>query len=252
MPPKITIVTAVYNRATTIASALESLEAQHYSNWQHLVIDGGSSDGTLAILNSQPSAQRKIISEPDEGIYFALNKGMYQADGDIIGLLHSDDFFASPNVLEQVANAFEDPQVDAVYGDLEYVSARNPFKRIRYWRAGKFQSRLLQHGWMPPHPTLFLRRRVAEVVGFYDTSFRIAADYDYILRCFSRPGFMVQYIPQVLVRMRVGGASNRSVSHFIQKSWEDFQVIRKNRIGGMVTLLQKNLSKLKQFFISDR
>ena len=164
-------------------------------------------------------------------------------------MLHSDDFFASPQVLDLVAQAFEDPEVDAVYGDLEYVSARNPLKRIRYWRSGAFKTQLLKLGWMPPHPALFLRRRVFASVGFYDTEFRIAADYDLMIRCFSRRNFKTVYIPQVLVRMRIGGESNRSLSQILRKSREDLRVIRKNQIGGLLTLLLKNLRKVQQFLI---
>jgi glycosyltransferase involved in cell wall biosynthesis len=249
MTPKISIITAVYNRAATIASAIDSLTAQHYTNWQHVVVDGASTDGTLDVLKQHISAQRIVISEPDAGIYDALNKGLNLAEGDIIGLLHSDDFFASPQVLDLVAQAFEDPEVDAVYGDLEYVSARNPLKRIRYWRSGAFKTQLLKLGWMPPHPALFLRRRVFASVGFYDTEFRIAADYDLMIRCFSRRNFKTVYIPSVLVRMRMGGESNRSLSQILRKSREDLRVIRKNQIGGLLTLLLKNLRKVQQFLI---
>ena len=246
------LISVVFNRVLTVRGSMESLYAQTYRAWQHVVVDGASTDGTLAVVNSFPGEQRVLISEPDNGIYDALNKGMRLSTGEIIGVLHSDDFLADADVLKDVADAFADPTVDAVYGDLVYVSSSDPSRVVRYWRSCAFHPGLLVRGWMPPHPALFLRRRVVEAVGLYDTSFRIAADYDYILRCFSRPGFKAVHLPRVLVRMRLGGASNRSLTRILRKSREDLRALRKNRIGGWGTLLLKNLSKLGQFSVFHR
>jgi glycosyltransferase involved in cell wall biosynthesis len=242
----ISIITAVFNRAATIGHALDSVEAQTLADREHLIIDAQSTDGTVEEVQRRHSETIRLVSEPDSGIYDALNKGISLARGDIIGLVHSDDFLAHECVLERVSNAFADDAVDAVYGDLDYVSADNPDRIIRRWRAGAFVPRKLQLGWMPPHPALFIRRRVIETFGAYDTGYRIAADYDAVLRWFSG-GIRAAYIPEVLVKMRVGGESNRSFERILLKSREDLAALRKNKIGGIGTLALKNISKVPQF-----
>jgi glycosyltransferase involved in cell wall biosynthesis len=189
-----------------------------------------------------------LVTAPDQGIYDAINKGISRATGDIIGLMHSDDFFASDHVLEQVAQAFQDPVVDGVYGDLQYVSANEPNKIIRHWKSGEYHPSRLKQGWMPPHPTLYVRREVFEKWGTYDTSYSIAADYDAMLRYLAKGKIKLSYIPEVLVKMRVGGESNRSVGRIIQKSREDYLASRQHGVGGIGTLLRKNTSKIRQFF----
>lgn len=245
---KVSIITAVYNRVTSIAQAVESVQAQTWSDMEHVVIDGASTDGTLQILRSCLSDRAILISEPDKGIYYALNKGLARATGDIIGLMHSDDFFADDRVIESVVSAFSDPGVDAVYGDLDYVAKDEPSRIVRHWRSGEYQSGKLARGWMPPHPTLYLRRSVFEQWGGFDTSFRIAADYDAILRYFGRGRIRAAYIPRVLVKMRVGGESNRSLAKIWLKSREDYRALCNNGVGGLATLAVKNLSKVQQFF----
>lgn len=246
---KISIVTAVYNREKTIGQALESVAGQSYPDVEHIVIDGASSDGTLAEIRSRSRPGMHVISEPDDGIYDALNKGIAAATGDVIGLMHSDDFFASDTVLDIVASCFEGPGTMAVYGDLDYVSASDPDRIIRRWRSGDYSRRKLARGWMPPHPTLFFRREVFEAFGAYDTSYRIAADYDAILRWFGQGDVSPVYVPHVLVKMRVGGESNRSLARIIRKSWEDYRALRSNSVGGLAALAWKNLSKLPQFIL---
>jgi glycosyltransferase len=161
--------------------------------------------------------------------------------------MHSDDLYADEKVLADVAAAFADPQIDAVYGDLEYVAQRDMNKVIRRWRSCAYTPALLARGWMPPHPTLYLRRQVVDRWGAFDASYRIAADYDVVLRYFGRGGIRPTYVPRVLVRMRMGGESNRSIGRMLRKSSEDYRALRLNRIGGLVTLARKNLSKLGQF-----
>ena len=243
----ITIITAVYNRASTIGEALDSVARQTYADVEHIVIDGQSNDGTLEEIARHQHPAMRVISEPDEGIYDALNKGMRFARGDIIGLVHSDDYLSHDQVLTKVAAAFADPAIDAVYGDLDYVSADNSSRIVRQWRSGEYHPRRLRRGWMPPHPALFIRRRVFEVHGGYDANYRIAADFDAILRWFGRGGIRAAYIPEVLVKMRVGGVSNQSLSRILQKSREDYRALRSNQVGGLVTLALKNLSKIPQF-----
>lgn len=243
----ITIITAVYNRAETIGQALESVAAQDYRDVEHIVIDGASTDGTLVEIKNRARPGMRVISEPDEGIYDALNKGIAAATGDVVGLMHSDDFFAYSDVLSDVAHSFEDTGADAVYGDLDYVSASDPGKIIRSWKSGAFSRRKIARGWMPPHPTLFVRREVFDRLGVYDTSYRIAADYDAILRWFGKGGITPAYLPKVLVKMRVGGESNRSIERILRKSREDYRALRSSGVGGIGALAWKNLSKLPQF-----
>lgn len=245
---KITIITAVYNRERTIAAAFASLHAQTHPDIEHIIIDGGSTDGTLPILRAAAARpQTTLVSEPDGGIYDALNKGLVRATGDVIGILHSDDSFADPQVLADVAKAFEATATDAVYGDLDYVAADGTNRIVRHWQSGEYTPAKLRRGWMPPHPALFIKKPIIDTHGGYDTSLRIAADYDAILRWFTRASIVPAYIPRVLVRMRVGGESNRSLERIVQKSREDLAALRRNNIGGLSALIWKNLSKLPQF-----
>lgn len=247
---KISIITAVRNRAGTIAEAVRSLQAQSHADHEHLVMDAVSSDGTLDVLTSLADPRMRVVSEHDGGIYDALNKGMSRSTGEVIGILHSDDVFASPHVLAAVAKAFDADGVDAVYGDLQYVSAHDPARVIRHWTSGAYHPGMLRRGWMPPHPALFIRREVYEMHGGCDTSYKIAADYDAILRWFGWGGIRAAYVPQVLVKMRAGGVSNRSLPNIVRKSREDYRALRTNQIGGIGTLAWKNLSKLGQFRVS--
>ncbi|TNF63403.1 MAG: glycosyltransferase, partial [Rhodobacteraceae bacterium] len=178
----------------------------------------------------------------------AINRGIERATGEVIGLMHSDDVFADDEVLASVAETLARTGADGVYGDLDYVSARDPSRRIRRWRSGGYDARSLRRGWMPPHPTLYLRREVFLRFGTYDTGFRIAADYDAMLRYLVTGEVRLAYIPRVLVRMRLGGASNRSLANLVQKSREDYRAIRRNGVGGAGTLALKNLRKIGQFF----
>jgi glycosyltransferase len=244
---KISVITAVYNRVATIGEAVDSVRAQTWPNVEHVVIDGASTDGTLELLQARRHEVAELVSEPDRGIYDALNKGIAHATGDVIGLMHSDDLYADEKVLADVAAAFADPQIDAVYGDLDYVAQDNTNRVIRRWRSGAYTPALLLRGWMPPHPTLYLRRQVIERWGAFDASYRIAADYDAVLRYFGRGNIRPAYIPRVLVKMRVGGESNRSLARILRKSREDLAALQGNQIGGLGTLMRKNLSKLRQF-----
>lgn len=244
---KISVVTAVFNGEKTIGQAIESVLAQNYPAIESVVIDGASRDATLSILRPYRSRLGKLISEPDEGIYDALNKGIQHATGDVVGFLHADDLFEDEGVIGKVAAAFEDPNIDAVYGDLVYVRHDNIGRIIRYWKSGCYDQAALARGWMPPHPTFYVRRTVYEQLGGFDLRYQIAADYDTILRFLVVGKIRAAYIPEVLVRMRVGGISNRSLRTIFRKSKEDLRALRSNRVGGVGVLLWKNLSKLPQF-----
>lgn len=244
---KISVITAVYNRAVTVSHAMLSIQAQTYRHVEHIVQDGSSTDGTLDILTQLAIPSTFICSEPDNGIYDAINRGIARASGDVIGLMHSDDFYADDRVLERIAKAFANPEVDGVYGDLQYVAAEKPHGVVRHWRSGEYSDTKLGRGWMPPHPSLYLRRKVFDQWGLYDTNYQIAADYDAMLRYLVKGEIKVAYIPEVLVKMRVGGESNRSLARILLKSREDLRAIRRNGVGGLGTLAWKNLSKLPQF-----
>ncbi|WP_210879427.1 glycosyltransferase family 2 protein [Roseovarius autotrophicus] len=244
---KISVIMAAYNSGATIGPAIRSFLAQDHPDKELIVVDGASQDQTAAVVAALASPDIRFHSEPDKGIYDALNKGIARATGEVIGILHTDDLFAHDHVLTRVAAAFETPGSDGVYGDLEYVARDNPARVIRYWRSGHYRPDLLRRGWMPPHPTLFLRREVFERHGSYDTSFRIAADFEAILRWLVRARLNFDYIPEVLVRMRVGGESNRSLGRILRKSREDLRAIRRHEIGGVMVLLSKNFGKLGQF-----
>lgn len=244
----ISVVTATFNRADTIGCTLDSVQGQDYGAVEHVVQDGGSTDATLDIVTRKATPWTRVESAPDAGLYDAINKGIARAQGDVIGLLHSDDFFADEAVLSRVAAAFGDPTVDGVYGDLDYVAASDPSRIVRRWRSGAYDPAALRRGWMPPHPTLYLRRSVFDRWGAYDTSFRIAADYDAVLRYLGAGRIRLAYLPHVLVKMRTGGESNRSLSAILRKSREDYTALRRNRVGGMASLMRKNLSKIPQFF----
>jgi glycosyltransferase len=248
---KITVVTAVFNREGTVGQAIDSVAGQSFRDIEHIVIDGASTDATLSRVHEKMHSRMRVVSESDEGIYDALNKGIALATGDVVGLMHSDDMFAHNRVLSLVADAFAASDVDAVYGDLDYVAADDPRRVIRHWRAGAFVPRLLGRGWMPPHPTMFLRRQIFERLGAYDTSYRIAADYDAVLRWLGPGKVRCAYIPEVLVKMRVGGESNRTLRKIVRKSVEDYRAIRTNGVGGIGTLILKNVSKLPQFVLRN-
>jgi len=246
------VVTAVYNRVGTIADAMHSVQGQTYRNIEHIVQDGGSTDGTLNEVVRLANAETSLVTERDSGIYDAINRAIRRSGGEVVGLMHSDDIFAHDRVLEKVAGRFDDPDVDGVYGDLQYVAANDPSRVVRHWRSGEYEPGLLKRGWMPPHPTLYLRREVFERHGLYDTSFNIAADYDAMLRYLVLGKIRLAYIPEVLVKMRLGGESNRSLGRILRKSREDFRALRKNGVGGIGSLAAKNFSKIGQFIVRDK
>ena len=194
----------------------------------------------------------KIVSEPDQGIYEALNKGIKFASGDVISFLHSDDFYADECVLKNVADKFEESKSDSVYGDLQYVRKNNIGKIVRHWESGDFDLRKLKNGWMPPHPSFFVKKKVYKKHGDFDLSFKIAADYDFMMRVLFKGQISASYLPEVCVKMRVGGESNRSIRNVIRKTKEDFRAIKNNDLGGLSTLLCKHMRKIPQFISQNK
>lgn len=244
----ISIITATYNAERTIENAIHSVLSQTYPNIEYIIIDGKSTDGTIDIINKHKNQINYFISEPDNGIYDALNKGIERATGDIIGFLHADDAFKSENTIENIAQEFKTTNADGVYGDLEYVNSEDTQKVVRYWKSKNFKPQLLTQGWMPAHPTLFLKKEIYKAYGLFNINFHIAADYDFILRIFKNKTLKFTYIPMVITQMRLGGASNKSLKNLWIKTSEDIKALKINKVGGLHTIIWKNLSKLPQFF----
>lgn len=254
---KFSIITATYNSVASIVDTQRSLAEQYFPRDQleWILVDGGSTDGTLERIAEGRFHPDQWVSEPDKGLYDALNKGVRMATGDFIGFLHADDFLAGAGVLHRISCALENSGADAVYGDLDYVRdlGNGEFGMVRRWKSGIYYRWKLNWGWMPPHPTLYLRREIYEQAKldngeYFDSSFTCAADYDFMLRIFGKHRVEPAYLKTVLVKMRIGGISNRSLKHIIRKSREDWRAIRRNGIGHIHTLAWKNIGKLGQFF----
>ena len=247
MSLKVSIITATFNSAETVAETMRSVEEQDYPHIEHIVVDGHSLDETLEIVRLYPHTAT-LISEKDLGIYDAMNKGIRAATGDIIGILNSDDMYIDAKVISRVAKVFQDPQVQACYADLQYVDAQNTALVTRTWKAGKMETHSFYYGWMPPHPTFFVRKSVYDQVGLFNTSLRSAADYEMMLRILVKNKMLSAYIPEVIVKMRRGGMSNASLMNRIRANREDRQAWRINGLKPyFFTLYLKPLRKITQF-----
>lgn len=220
MTPSISLITVVRNNPQVAQAVASGLDQAYAGRIESIVIDGASTDGTLAALASLRGRIAHLVSEPDKGIYDAMNKGLGLATGDLVGLLNADDLYQDAQVFSRIARAFEDPAVEVCYGDLVYVRSEDPSKVLRYWRSGPPRPEAFQWGWMPPHPTLFVRRSVYDRLGLFDTRYCIAADYEFMLRILLKHRLKAAYLPEVLVRMRVGGASNGSLKGIIRANAE--------------------------------
>lgn len=238
--PKISIITACYNSESTIARTLRSVEEQDWPNVEHIIIDGASTDQTLSILQAHTNGTRTILSEPDKGVYDAMNKGLARAHGDIICFLNADDEYASADILSQVVSEFQTKCVDAVYGDVGFFRENKPDKIIRHYRSAGFKPAKLAWGIMPPHPALFLTGTLVKTVGTFNTEYKIAGDYEYIIRCFKRNETKFSYLPKILVHMQAGGISNKDLRARLLLNQE---VLRACHENGIPTNLFKILSK---------
>jgi glycosyltransferase involved in cell wall biosynthesis len=249
---KISIITPTYNSGKTITDTVESLVGQNCSDLEHIVIDSVSTDNTKEIVEKyKDKINIKFISEKDNGIYDAMNKGLKMATGDIVGILNSDDFYYSGEVLSKINKTFEvNPEIDAVYGDLVYVDNEDISKQTRYWKAGEYDEKKLNSGWIIPHPTFFVRRRVYEKLDkIFDTNFTLAADYELILRLLMIKKINVKYIPEILVSMREGGTSASSLRQRI-KGWQELR--RAWKVNNLKIpkffITRRLISKIKQYF----
>ena len=245
--PKISIITVSFNSAQTIGDTLKSIAGQSYPNIEHIIVDGASTDQTMQIVTGFPHVT-KCISEKDEGIYFAMNKGIAMASGDVIGILNADDLYADNGVIAKVAAVFEDPAVDATYADLVFVDREDVSEVVRTWKSGPFKRSSMYNGWMPPHPTFFVRRSLYEKYGLFNTILRSAADYELMLRFLLKHEINLSYIPQTIINMRQGGKSTASISNRIKANVEDRKAWRMNALKPhFFTLILKPLRKIKQF-----
>lgn len=244
----ISIITPTKNACHTIRDTLNSVANQDYPYCEHIIIDGISEDNTVAVASGY-SHVSKIISEPDKGIFDAINKGIHLATGDIIGILNADDYYPDSSILSKVASIFHNTGIESLYGNLLITTTNHPYLPVRYWRGGTFHPNKLYFGWMPPHPTLFLQKKVYEKAGLFNVNMLISADYEMMLRLFLKNGISSSYLNQTLVIMRAGGISNASFRNRLIAHREDYQAWKLNHLKPyFFTLPLKPLRKIFQLF----
>lgn len=245
---KISIITATYNSALSIAKCICSVNSQGYTDIEHIIIDGLSIDNTLEIIKNTPSRITKVISEADKGIYDAMNKGITLASGDIIGILNSDDFLASDSIIELIAETFEKEKCDAVFGNLDFVSPNNTEKVIRKWKSSPFKEGSFSKGWHSPHPTFYVRREVYEKYGMFDISLNVSSDFEIMLRFLERYKIKAYYLDEVVVKMRYGGESTGSLIKIIRGNRNIMKAFKMNgiKVSPFYPIIRL-LPKFKQF-----
>jgi len=247
---EISILTVVLNRSNEIKDSLESLKRQTFKNIEHIIIDGGSTDGTLDILKEYVNSINKfktvLISEKDKGLYNALNKGIKLARGNIVGVLHAGDLFYDELVLERINKEFEEnPKLDVVYGDVLFFNAKG--KIVRVSKPGKFsKEKILKYGWHPIHTAMFIKKDIYDKFGLYREDFDISSDYEYMIRILLKGNLKVKYLSKFLVKMKTGGKSGNAPRKLIKKLWEDYRIIKKYKLP-FYTVLMKRFYKLKEF-----
>jgi glycosyltransferase len=245
----VSITTPVLNGAKTIESTIKSILGQNYGNIEYIVVDSGSTDGTLEIVDKYKDKIAKVLSESKRGIYPAMDAGLKSAKGEIIGNLNSDDFYADENVIKTVVETMEKEKADVCWGDLVYVDRVNTNKIIRFWKSTEYKKGKFQKGWMPPHPTFFVRKWVYEKYGYLNLDFSIAADYELMLRFLERYRVRSCYIPKIMIKMRKGGESNKSLINIIKANWESYRAWQINGLKiNPLRILLKPLSKITQYF----
>jgi glycosyltransferase len=246
---KVSIVTAAYNSAATIEDTIKSVVNQDYKPIEYIIVDGLSTDGTLEIVNQYKDKIAMVVSEKDYGIYDAIAKGIALATGDIVVALNSDDMYASSDIISRVVELFHSSKADAVYGDLNYVDRFDTDKIVRKWKSGEYKKGMFLKGWMPPHPTFFVRKSCYLKYGSFNLSLRSSADYELMLRFIHKHQIKVAYLPELIVNMRAGGQSNVSFKNRFKANQEDRKAWEINGLKpGIFTLIRKPLSKIKQYF----
>ncbi len=246
--PFMTVVTVAYNAGNTIADTMQSVAAQTYDRYEHLVLDGGSTDNTMAIVHRSKTARTRVICERDNGIYDAMNKGLLAASGSVVCFLNADDLYHANDVLARVATRFESEHADVVYGDIDYFRTLDTGRVTRRWRSGAYSTLRVRLGWHPPHPAFFARKHLLQSVGSFATDLTIAADYELMVKALSVFGVRVCYVPSVLVRMREGGASTSGVLSHLKGGWQSYRALRRSGLPyPALTVALKPLRKLVQF-----
>jgi glycosyltransferase involved in cell wall biosynthesis len=248
---KISIITVCRNSKETLQDALDSISDQQYANIEYIIVDGGSSDGTIDLVNQLGKRVSKFVSSPDRGIYDGMNKGLALATGDYVAYLNSDDFYTNEQVIQQVAQAIHETNADAIYGDLSYVKRKDPKMRVRYWKSQMFQLGSFVRGFVPPHPTFFMKRKLLDELGGFDLSYSLAADFDLMFRALEIKKYTSTYVPLELTRMRTGGATNISLKNIIRQNQEILRSLRFHgasvSTGGFIA--RKLLSRIRQRYL---
>ena len=248
MRMKVTIITVTYNSAEYLEQCIQSVIGQHYHDIEHIIVDGGSTDATLKIIKRHEPHIAQWISEKDNGMYDAINKGMRMATGDVIGTLNSDDILASRDVITAIVQSFTHYNAEAVYGDIVYVKQTNMQKILRVWKGGEYNREKFKFGWMPAHPSFYIRKKLIERCGFYETHFYSAADYEFMARYLYFHKVAARYLPKLIVTMRAGGMSNGNFMRRIRANRRDYLAMKKNNIPfALFVSILKPLRKLHQF-----
>lgn len=245
---KVTIITACFNSSKTIIDCINSTHTQTYPDIEHIIIDGVSVDNTVELITNTPNSVSFIISEPDNGIYDAMNKGINYATGDIIGILNSDDHYIDDLVIEKIVNVFKSNKVDCVHADLYYVKKDDTNQIVRHWQTCDYTPGAFKRGWHPAHPTFFVRKEVYEKYGLFNLNFSLAADFELMLRFLERHKITSTYLPEPIIKMRVGGATSKNIKNVIRQNIECYRAFKINGIRvSSLYLFFRLLPKLKQF-----
>ena len=249
---KISIITVVYNNKKTIQDAIDSIVNQTYQNIEHIIIDGASTDGTIEIIQNYGDKITKFISEPDKGIYDAMNKGIALATGDVVGILNSDDFYIDDHVIEKVVNIFQEQEVDSLFADLIFVKPHNLDKTIRYYDSSKFNPSKFAYGWMPAHPTFFVKRNIYKKHGVFKTDYKIAADYELLVRFLEKYKISYYYLQLPIIKMRIGGVSTSGIKSNYILNKEIIRACKENDIyTNWFKVLSKYPSKIMGLFVKQ-
>ena len=247
---KISLITVTYNSEKYLSQCIESVQMQDYGDLEHIIIDGNSTDNTVSIIKKYEAGIAKWVSEPDNGMYDAINKGIAMATGEVVGLLNSDDILVSADVISCIAQTFKEQNTDSVYGDLEYVDKENTDKIYRVWKGQTYRRNLFKIGWMPGHPTFYIKKALIDKYGGYESHYFTAADYEFMARYLFKHKISSFYLPKLIVKMRRGGASNKSIYQRLRANRRDYLAMKKNNIPlPFIVSILKPLIKIHQYSI---
>ena len=247
---KISLITVTYNSEKYLSQCIESVQSQTHKNIEHIIVDGRSTDNTVSIIKSYESVISRWISEPDKGMYDAINKGIAMATGEVIGLLNSDDMLYSDDVIEKIVKTFEDKNVDSIYGDLQYVDQEITSRVFRTWKGKTYDRNLFKMGWMPGHPTFYIKKELIDKYGGYENHYFTAADYEFMARYLFKHKISSYYLPKLIVKMRRGGASNKNINQRFRANRRDYLAMKNNHIPlPFIVSILKPLSKVHQYSI---